>query len=82
MSETDCNTGSANSMQKARIIRDEAYPGMCRVRWPDGKLSDMANLLRANDAATRFNENLDREFRGRQKPSEAPYVRLKAERAA
>ena len=67
---------------KARVISDEIYPGMYRVRWPDGKLSDMVNLSRANDAAARFNESLDREYRGREKPSEAPYVRSKSERAA
>lgn len=67
---------------KARVIPDEAYPEMHRVRWPDGTLSDMANLSRANDAAARFNDTLDREYRGRGKPSEAPYVRLNAGRAA
>ena len=45
-------------------------------------LSDLANLSRANDAAARFNDTLDREWRGRQKPPEAPYVRLNAGRAA
>ena len=67
---------------KARVIPDEAYHEMHRVRWPDGTLSDMANLSRANDAAARFNDTLDREYRGRGKPSEAPYVRLNAGRAA
>lgn len=70
------------TVRKARVVSDEIYPGMYRVRWPDGKLSDMANLSRANDAAARFNESMERELRGRQKPSEAPYVRLKAGRAA
>jgi hypothetical protein len=69
-------------MKKARIIRDAAYSDMHRVRWPDGSLSDMANLSRANDAAARFNETIERELRGRRKPSEALYVRLKAERVA
>ena len=58
---------------KARVISDETYPRVYRVRWPDGKLSDMANLSRANDAAIRFNESMERELRGRQKPSEASY---------
>jgi hypothetical protein len=69
-------------MKRARIVTDETYPEMHRVRWPDGQLSDMANLSRANDTAARFNETLDREYRGRQKPVEAPYVRSNAERAA
>jgi hypothetical protein len=68
--------------RSARIISDETYPDMHRVRWPDGKLSDMANLSRAHDTAARFNESLEREFRGRQRPSEVPYVRLNLGRAA
>jgi len=67
---------------KARVAHDKAYPDMHRVRWPDGQLSDLANLSRANDAAARFNESLDREYRGRGKPSEAPYIRSNAGRAA
>ena len=69
-------------MRKARIVRDELHHQMFRVRWPDGALSDMVNLSRANDAAARFNETLEREYRGRQKPAKAPYSRLKAERDA
>jgi hypothetical protein len=31
---------------------DSRWPGiMYRVRWPDGRLSDMTNRTRANDAA-------------------------------
>jgi len=29
------------AMKKARVIRDEAYPKMHRVRWPGGELSDL-----------------------------------------
>jgi hypothetical protein len=66
-----------------RLIPDENYPDMWRVRWPDGHLSDMTNLSRANDAAARFNESLDREFRGRQKPTEGrTRVRVGLESAA
>ena len=68
--------------KRARTIPDETYPDMHRVRWPDDSLSDMVNLSRANDAAARFNESLDREYRGRGKPSGAPYVHSKVERAA
>jgi hypothetical protein len=57
------------AMRRARTISDQTYPEMHRLRWPDGKLSDMANLSRAHDAAARFNESLERELRGRQKPS-------------
>ena len=68
-------------MRKHELFPTKPIP-MLRVRWPDGNLSDMVNLSRANDAAARFNDSLDREYRGRERPSEAPYVRLKAGRAA
>jgi hypothetical protein len=34
-----------------RIVPDEEYPGMWRVEFSDGKLSDMVNRTRAKDAA-------------------------------
>ena len=34
-----------------RIERDGVYPGMWRVRLPDGSLTDMVNRTRAKDAA-------------------------------
>ena len=33
------------------IVPDEKYPGMWRVRSPNGRLSDMVNRPRAKDAA-------------------------------
>lgn len=69
-------------MKNARIVADEIHPGMHRIQWPDGRLSDMANLSRINDAAARFNECLDRELRGRQKPTEARTRVLESEKAA
>ena len=33
------------------VVADGRYPGMYRVRTPDGALSDMVNLTRAKDAA-------------------------------
>jgi hypothetical protein len=33
-----------------RIVPDPKWPGMYRVRRPDGSLSDMVNLTRAKDA--------------------------------
>jgi len=33
-----------------RIFPDPKWPGMYRVRRPDGSLSDMVNLTRARDA--------------------------------
>jgi hypothetical protein len=69
-------------MRKARIIPDETHPEMHRVRWPDGNLSDMVNLSRANDAAAAFNDRLDRQYRGREKPLEAPPMRSNPGKAA
>jgi hypothetical protein len=56
---------------RAHVVRDETYPEMWRVQWPDGRLSDMVNLSRANDAAACFNETVERERRGRQTPAAA-----------
>jgi len=33
-----------------RIVPDQIWPGMHRLRLPDGSLSDMLNLTRAKDA--------------------------------
>lgn len=33
------------------VVPDAEYPAMWRVVWPDGSLSDMANIARAKDAA-------------------------------
>jgi hypothetical protein len=33
------------------IVPDDTWPGMYRLRLPDGSLSDMVNLTRARDAA-------------------------------
>ena len=35
----------------ALVVPDSVYPGMYRIRWPSGELSDMVNLSRAKDAA-------------------------------
>ena len=39
-----------------RIVPDAKYPGMYRIRRPDGSLSDMVNLTRACDALRSFDE--------------------------
>ncbi len=36
---------------KFRVVQDEKYSGMWRVRYPDSKLSDMVNITRSKDAA-------------------------------
>ena len=46
------------------------YPGMWRVQWADGSLSDITNLTRAQDAAACFFETEERRHRGRQSLSE------------
>ena len=35
----------------ALVVPDKHWPGMYRIAWPDGRLSDIANLSRAKDAA-------------------------------
>jgi hypothetical protein len=35
----------------ALVVSESVYPGMYRIRWPSGELSDLANLARAKDAA-------------------------------
>src|SRR5215813_9491510 len=37
-----------------KIVPDSKYPNMYRIVLPDGRLSDMLNLSRAQDAAARF----------------------------
>jgi len=39
-----------------RIVPDEHWPGMFRIRRPDGSLSDMANLTRCRDALRSFDK--------------------------
>src|SRR5262249_38621582 len=54
-----------------RVIPDESYPGMWRVRLPDGSLSDFGNLTRVRDAAMSIAlRNLNRQ----ETPSEAPSI--------
>ena len=40
----------------ALVMPDDHWPGMWRVHWPDGALSDMVNLTRARDAAAAIAE--------------------------
>ena len=41
----------ANKNTGAKILPDAKWPGMFRVEFPPGTLSDTANLTRAKDAA-------------------------------
>ena len=57
------------SPRKPKVVPDAAHRGMWRVRWPDGRLSDMTNLARAKDAVACFMETEERRQRGRHSPS-------------
>jgi hypothetical protein len=64
------------SARRPKVVPDAAHPGMWRVQWPDGRLSDMTNLTRAKDAVACFMETEERRQRGRQRSSEGrPCVR-------
>jgi len=58
------------SPRKPKVVPDAAHPSMWRVRWPDGRLSDMTNLTRAKDAVACFVETEERRQRRRHSPSE------------
>jgi hypothetical protein len=58
------------SPRKPKVMPDATHTGMWRVRWPDGRLSDITNLTRAKDAITCFIETEERRQRGRHSPSE------------
>jgi hypothetical protein len=52
--------------RRLRLVQDAIYPDMWRVQWPDGRLSDMANLTRATDAIACLIETAERRQRRRQ----------------
>jgi hypothetical protein len=49
--EQHCLYYGSNRAPLARVVPDGRYPGMWRIAWGDGCLSDMVNLTRAKDAA-------------------------------
>src|SRR5262249_33764167 len=56
-------------MPLLHVVPDTVCPGMWRIRSPDGRLTDMANLTRAKDAAVSLAlEALNAGKRGRQSP--------------
>jgi hypothetical protein len=61
------------------IVADETYPGMFRVRLPDGELTDMVNRTRARDAAKSI---LLRILNSRETGASSPPMRLNGARAA
>jgi hypothetical protein len=62
--------GRRLSPRRPRVVPDAARSGMWRVRWPDGRLSDVTNLTRAKDAVACFMETEERRQRGRHRSSE------------
>jgi len=58
------------SPRKPKVVPDSDHRAIWRVRWPDGRLSDMTNLTRAKDAVACFMESEERRQRGRHRPSE------------
>ena len=69
--ESAHRSGCRLSPRKPKVVPDAAHTGMWRVRWPDGRLSDMTNLTRAKDAVACFVETEERRQRGRHSPSES-----------
>ena len=44
-------------MKPIKIVKDQKYPGMYRLKWKDGVLSeDMYNLTRAHDILLNYEE--------------------------
>jgi hypothetical protein len=64
----------SNRELRPKIVPDSTYPGMYRVRWPDGTLSDMVNLTRANDAVAFFLESAERRKRRAAQAHRSPVV--------
>lgn len=61
----------------SKLIEDKDYPGMYRIHWPDGKVSDMVNKTRAKDAIRRFEEaDARRKREGAAEPLGSPLVSL------
>ena len=40
-----------------KLIQDDVYTEMYRVKWPSGEISDMVNKTRAKEVIRRFREN-------------------------
>jgi hypothetical protein len=43
-------------MPMVSVVPDDHWPGMYRLAWPDGQISDLANLSRTKDAAVEICE--------------------------
>jgi len=65
----------SNRQLRPKVIPDADFPGMYRVRWPDGTLSDIVNLSRANDAVACWLEAAERRRRRAAEAHRTPPVR-------
>jgi hypothetical protein len=61
-------------MIRVTMVPDPIHPGMWRLHYSDGHVSDMVNLSRARDAAARFIEAEGSRQRGRRRVRQAPPV--------
>lgn len=43
-----------------RVVQDQNFPNMCRIAFPDGRLSNMVNITRAKDVLARAKRRSDR----------------------
>jgi len=50
-SKTYCFHYGSAQRPLATVVPDIQWPGMWRIEWPDGRLSDMVNLTRAKDTS-------------------------------
>jgi hypothetical protein len=64
--------GSGRHSPSVEVVPDRDWPGMWRIRRPDGTVTDMVNRSRARDAATSIALN------SQETPLEAPPVRSAA----
>jgi hypothetical protein len=60
------------------VVRDATYPDMWRVQFPNGRLSTMANKVRAKDAALGHAAAI---LNGRAEAAGSPVARLDGEAA-
>jgi hypothetical protein len=58
------------------VVSDKIYSGMWRIETKDGKLSDMANLSRAKDAAFAIAMSEYRQETKLERPAGRPYSDL------
>lgn len=74
--------GGGRGRALLEVVPDKTYAGMWRIQTPDGRLSDMANLTRAKDAALSIAvRTVNSQKQGGETPAEGPPVAQMAEAA-